>query len=182
MAQLGTAFDSKKHDDMNDFDPIPAGEYLAHVSGSDVCDTKAKTGKYIKLEFTVLQGKYKGRKIWTNLNIINPNPVAVEIAQKELATLCRAIGKGVIQDTQELHGLPLLMKVRVKKDKKGIHPDQNVPTGYKSAGGVPSNLGSPDNQGKAPDFVEDQSADSGANNPTNMDTAEPPADSDIPWG
>lgn len=142
MAQLGNAFDSGQHDDMNNFDPIPAAEYTAQVTGSDVKATKDKTGKYIALEFTVLTGEFKGRKIWQNLNIVNKNPVTVEIAEKELATLCRAVGKSVIQDTQELHGKPMLMKVRIVP-AKGQYPPKNAPTGYTAigAGSAPSGDG-----------------------------------------
>lgn len=135
MAQLGQAFDSGQHDDMSNFDPIPAGEYVVQVTDSDIHPTKNKDGKYIKLEFTVLKGEFKGRKIWTNLNIVNPNPVTVEIAQKELATLCRACGKAVIQDTQQLHGIPIIMKVRIVP-AKGDYPPKNAPTGYKSMNGA----------------------------------------------
>ena len=134
MAELPAAFDSNQHDDMmGAFDAIPAEDcqqhFLAHVTASSIKDTQAKTGKYISLEITILEGKYKGRKVWTNLNIINPNPVAVEIAQKELATLCRACGKAQIQDTAELHGIPFLMKLKVVP-ARGDYPAKNEPCGY----------------------------------------------------
>ncbi len=138
MAVLEQAFDSGNHDDMQSgFDPIPKGDYLAKVVESDVKVTKAKTGKYIKFKFEILQGEFKGRFIWTNMNIVNPNPVTVDIAQKELATLCRAVGKAVIQDTQELHGIPLLLKVKIKP-AQGDHPAGNEPIGYYVAGNTAS--------------------------------------------
>lgn len=133
MAQLNQTFDSGQHDEMNSgFEPIPTGDYLARIVESDIKDTNKKNGKYIKLKFEIMEGEFKGRFIWTNLNIINPNPVAVEIAQKELATICRAVGKAVIQDTQELHGIPLKMKVKIKP-AKGDYPAGNEPCGYSSA-------------------------------------------------
>lgn len=133
MAQLKLAFDSGQHDDMQSgFDPIPAGEYLAMVVESEVKVTKKKDGEYISLKFKIMEGKYKGRFIWSNLNIINPNPVAVEIAQSELATLCRACGKAVIQDTSELHGVPIKMKVKITP-AKGDFPPKNSAIGYSPA-------------------------------------------------
>lgn len=130
MAQLGTAFDSSQHDDMNSgFTPFPAGDYPSKVVETGVHNTAKKNGKYIKIKFEILQGEFKGRFVWTNLNIVNPSTVAVEIAQKELATLCRAVGKAVIQDTQELHGIPFLMKVKIKP-AKGDYPAGNEPCGY----------------------------------------------------
>lgn len=135
MAKLDNAFDSDQHDDMiGAFDPIPADDYLAHITASDIKQTKAKTGKYIKFEFTIIDGEYKGRKIWTNLNIINRNPVAVEIAQKELATLCRACGVAQVEDTQELHGIPFVMSVKIKP-ASGDFPAGNEPCGYAAVEG-----------------------------------------------
>jgi hypothetical protein len=134
MAQLEKAFDSGQHDDMNDgFKPIPAADYLAKIVESDYLVNSKKTGKYLKLKFEILKGEFKGRFIWTNLNLENPSQVTVEIAQKELATLCRACGKSVIQDSQEIHGIPITMKVKIKP-AKGDYPAGNEPAGYSPAG------------------------------------------------
>ena len=136
MAELGGVFDSNQHEDLGAFEPIPAGDYPMAITGSSMQDTKAKTGKYIKLEFTILDGEQKGRKIWTNLNVVNPNPVAVEIAQKELATICRACGKLTITDTMELHGIPFLGKIKVRP-ASGDWPATNDMVNYKALeGGV----------------------------------------------
>jgi len=134
MANLGGVFDSDQHDDIDGFDPIPAGWYNVAVTGSDINVTKAKTGKYINLEHTVLDGEYKGRKIWNMINHINPNPTAVEIAQKTLATLCRAVGKKAIADTQELHGVPILAKVKIVP-ASGDYPPKNGIVTYKAIKG-----------------------------------------------
>ena len=165
MAQLGNAFDSNQHEDMANFEPIPAGEYVVQVTDSDIKDTKDGTGKYIKLEMTVLKGEFKGRKIWNNLNIINKNPVAVEIAQKELATICRAVGKSVIQDTQELHGKPFIMKVRIVP-AKGQYPPSNAPTGYSP---MATTGGGPAESEGFPETGTDDSSDEGFGD-------------DAPWG
>lgn len=149
MAQLKTTFDSGQHNDMQSgFDPIPAGEYLAMVVDSEVKVTKKKDGEYISLKFKFIEGKYKGRFIWSNLNIVNPNPIAVEIAQSELATLCRACGKAVIQDTQELHGVPIKMKIKITP-AKGDFPAKNAAIGYAPAtvGAATSNPAEADKDG-----------------------------------
>jgi len=143
MAELGGAFDSGGHDDMNTgFDPIPAGKYAAQVVESDFKPTARKDGKYIKLKFEILEGEFKGRFIWTNLNVVNPNPVAVDIANKELATLCRACGVSVIQNTEQLHGIPIRMKIKIKP-AKGDYPAGNEPIGYEALT-VGAQSGTPD--------------------------------------
>ena len=113
MAQI-QSFDSSKYDDMSDFTALPSGEYPVQITNSDIKLTKAGTGKYIWLEMTVLNGEFKGRKAFSNLNIENPNPQAVEIAQKELATLCRATNILNLVDTNQLHKIPFIVKLSVK--------------------------------------------------------------------
>lgn len=132
MAKLGKAFDSSHHDDMNDgFDPMPAGVYKAMIVDSDYLKNSKKTGHYAKFQFKIIEGEFKGRFVWTNLNLDNPNTITVEIAQKELATLCRACGKNVVQDTTVLHGIPINMKIKIKP-AKGDYPAGNEPIGYTS--------------------------------------------------
>lgn len=171
MAQLNGSFDSGQHDDMNNsFEPIPAGEYMAMVKESDIKTTAKGNGKYIKLKFEIIQGEFKGRFIWTNLNIINPNPVAVEIAQKELATLCRAVGKAVIQDTNQLHGIPFKMKIKIKP-AKGDYPAGNEPVGYSPA----TVMSSADPSEVEGDFGEEPQT-------TGSESVEENHNDEIPWG
>src|SRR5205823_847825 len=42
------------------FEPLPAGSYLAAITESEMMDTKAGTGQYVKLTFQVLDGPSKG--------------------------------------------------------------------------------------------------------------------------
>jgi hypothetical protein len=115
------------------FDPIPAGRYNVIITDSDLCVTKAGDGQYIKLTFKVLEGDFAGRLIWSNLNIDNPNEKAVEIAQRELAAICNAIGIPAIEnDTAELHGIPLSGMVKVKPEQGG-YPASNTISGFKAA-------------------------------------------------
>jgi hypothetical protein len=77
--------------------------------------TKNGSGSYLQLTFTVLEGKYKGRVLWARLNLSNPNATAVKIARSELSALCRAVGVMQPRDSVELHNIPLLITVKVKK-------------------------------------------------------------------
>lgn len=179
MAKLGAAFDSGKHEDMGNFDPIPAGKYPAKIIESDILDTKKKNGKYIQFKFEIIQGEFKGRLIWARLNIINPSSVAVEIAQKELATICRAVGKAVVQDTQELHGIPLLLTVKLTP-AKGDYPAGNATAGYASlSGGSSAGPGASgtDASDEVPWGDEDEDAGSAENGDPDMEVI----DDDIPF-
>jgi len=156
MAQLPQAFDSSQHDDMQDgFDPFPAGEYTAMIVESSYETTAKKDGKYIKLKFQILKGEFKGRFVWTNLNVQNPSVTAVEIAQKELATICRCVGKGIIQDTQVLHGIPMLVKIKIKP-AKGDYPAGNETCGYKPAKGAAKSASNEALENEAPGDDDDE--------------------------
>ncbi|MEK9693909.1 MAG: DUF669 domain-containing protein, partial [Rhodospirillaceae bacterium] len=71
---------------------------------SDYKVTKNGTGKYIELEFTILDGEYAGRKFWDRLNVMNENKTAQDIANATLKTILDAIGHtGSFRDTSMLH-------------------------------------------------------------------------------
>jgi hypothetical protein len=86
-------------------------------------------GQMLKLEFVVLDGLHKGKRLWSQLNIVNANPKAVEIAQKELATICRALSLVCINDSIELHDKPMTISVAIQKDAK--YGERNVIKNYR---------------------------------------------------
>lgn len=119
MAQLGTNFNAEDHDtSQREFGPVE-GDCRLEVIESDVAKTSAGTGTVLKLVIQInAPDQYKGRKIWTNINIENPNATAQEIGQKELASLCRAIGVREVSDSEELHFKEFTAKVGMSKERK----------------------------------------------------------------
>ena len=114
MANL-TGFDARTVEPTTDFEPIPADKYLAIIAESEMKATKAGNGSYLELVFQVIEGQYKGRKLWARLNLENPNATTVQIARSELSAICRATGVMTPKDSVELHNLPLLITVKCKK-------------------------------------------------------------------
>ena len=114
MANLN-GFDASTVDPSTSFDPIPAGKYLAAITESEMKPTKTGSGSYLQLTFTVLDGPYKNRVLWARLNLNNPNATAVKIARGELSAICRAVGVLQPRDSVELHNLPLVINVKLKK-------------------------------------------------------------------
>lgn len=110
-------FNSEEHEPRSGFDPLPAGKYKVVVTDSEEKPTKKGDGSYIQFTLEVIEGEYKGRKLWDRLNLNNPNPTAVEIAKSTLSALCRAAGVKHLKDTQQLHDLPVLAKVAAKMDQ-----------------------------------------------------------------
>ena len=116
MAQLN--FDAREVKPSAAPDPIPAGKYLVEISESEMKETKNKDGSYLELVFTVVDGEYRGRKIWDRLCINHPNAKTVEIARANLSAICHAVGVLQPQDSAQLHGLPLVVGVRLKKNEQ----------------------------------------------------------------
>ena len=110
-------FDANQHDTTDNFTPIPAGLYKITMEESELKDTSAKTGKYLNCKFSVLEGQYKGRKLFHMINLVNPNQQCVEIGMKSLAQIGKAVKIPKPADSTQLHGLPLMGRVAVVKDE-----------------------------------------------------------------
>lgn len=114
MANLN-GFDANHVEPTVGFDPIPADTYSAMMTGSQMKPTKNGDGSYLELEFTILEGQYKDRKLWDRLCLNHSNPQTVKIARGNLSALCRAVGVLQPKDSADLHNLPLVITVRCKK-------------------------------------------------------------------
>ena len=101
-------------DEPSKYDRIPEGLYKAVIIDSEMKPTKAGTGNYLELKFEVIDNQYAGKWIRSRLNLDNPNPKAVEIAQRDLSSICRAVGKSAIGDSEELHHKPMTIKVAIQ--------------------------------------------------------------------
>jgi len=114
MANLN-GFNASEVEPTSNFEPLPAGKYLAAITDSEMKATKNGSGSYLQLTFTVIDGEYKNRVLWARLNLNNPNATAVKIAQSELSAICRATGVMTPRDSVELHNIPILISVKCKK-------------------------------------------------------------------
>jgi hypothetical protein len=114
MADLN-GFDANAVEPASEFEPLPAGKYLSVITDSEMKPNKAGTGHYLQLTFQVIEGPHTGRKLWTRLNLDNPNAQAVQIARAELSAICRAVGVLAPKDSVDLHDLPLVISVKCVK-------------------------------------------------------------------
>lgn len=132
MATLN--FDANAIQPDTSFDPIPAGWYNAIIDESEMKPTRDGSGAYLALRFNVIDGQYAGRKVFTRLNLRNQNPVAQDIAQKQLSSICHAVNVLNVQDSSQLHALPLQIRVKVTNDPTGQYEPSNEISGYKAIG------------------------------------------------
>jgi len=136
MAIFG-GFTTEGQAEMDDFDAIPAGKYVASIIKSEMKDNKAGTGSFLNLHFKIQDGQFKDRLVFTNLNLNNPSDQAVAIARKELTSIVKACGKISIEDSEELHGIEMEIKVAVRSATPNF-PEGNDIKGYKALGSNPS--------------------------------------------
>ena len=115
------------------FEPLPAGWYTATISQSELKDTKAGNGQYIKLRYDITGPTHQGRVVFGNLNIKNANPKAEEIGRQQLGDIMRAIGLAKVTDTDQLIGGQIAIKLEVKQDEQ--YGASNEVKGFKSVSG-----------------------------------------------
>lgn len=144
MANLGQQFDASQVAPSTGYDVIPKGEYVMRITDSDVVPNSAQTGTILKLTLEVVSGEYAGRKVFDQLNLTNPNEMAVKISRERLSAYCHATGVIQLQDSQQLHGIPFVAKVKIKVDKNGVYDDRNEISSCKKmeqGGGAPQGFG-----------------------------------------
>lgn len=129
MAQLN--FDASQVEPDTGFDTVPAGWYNVMMDESDTKPTKDGTGTYLQARFNILDGQYRGRKLFARLNIRNANATAQEIALRQLSAIGHAVNVLQIADSQQLHGIPLKVKVKIRKGDDN-YEDQNEIISYKN--------------------------------------------------
>ena len=125
----------------NNYEPLPAGWYTAIVNGAEIKNTKAGTGQYIAVRYDITGPTHQGRVVFGNLNIKNPNPKAEEIGRQQLGELMRAIGLTTVQDTDQLIGGQLSIKLDVRESEQ--YGASNDVKGYKSNGAVAPKAAAP---------------------------------------
>jgi len=144
MANIA-GFDANKQGDMQNFDVIPAHKALMMATASEMKPTKDGTGQRLTFTLDIMEGQYKGRKMFVGLNLVNRNKQAEDISARELGALCRAVGVDRPNDSIELHGKLFVGDIGVKpakgaqppsdgKPARDAQPEQNYMKGYAPAG------------------------------------------------
>lgn len=139
MAILNEAFDvSTLPQSESNFSPVPAGWYQVKIGGAEIKTTKNGTGQYIAVRYDIIGPTHQGRVVFGNLNIKNANPKAEEIGRQQLGDLMRSIGLARVDDTDQLIGGNLQIKLSVK-ESDGKYDASNEVKAFKAVtgGGMP---------------------------------------------
>lgn len=135
MALLSQSFDvNDLPASTGDYGPIPDGWYSVTIKSADLKATKDQTGQYIAIRYDVTGPAYVSRVVWGNINIKNKSTQAEEIGRQQLGSLLRAIGLASVQDTDQLVGASLCIKVATRASE-GYEPTNEV-RGFKALDGA----------------------------------------------
>ena len=132
MASLNMNFDASTVQPTSSYDPLPNGEYLVVAVASDMKTSSKSGGQYLEIELEVLDGNFKGRKLWDRINLVNSSAKTVEIAQRQLSSLCHATGVLNVTDSAQLHNIPVIATIKYKDPQNGYGASNEV-RGYKKA-------------------------------------------------
>ena len=115
MAFLGETFST---DDLpvsdRSYDLIPEGWYTATITKADLGQTKSGTGTKIDLRYDITGSSQQGRVIFGSVNIRNQSQKAEEIGRQQLGEIMRAIGLAKVEDTDQLIGGQLQIKIKIR--------------------------------------------------------------------
>ena len=126
MATLPKVFTTGKNEPMGERTLLPNGKYIAEITKSEIKDNSKKTGTRLNFVFTIIEGEFKGKVVFVGLNHTNPNAECVEISMRELEAICQGSRiDGDIEDTAELHGIPMEITVGFEEGSGG-YSDRNI--------------------------------------------------------
>lgn len=98
--------------EITSFEPVPAGEYAAIITGAEIKDTKS--GKGLFFEYTIQGTSHDGRVIKECVNIVNASEKAQKIGLETLAKISMAVGINSAKDTSEFINKRLKIKLSVE--------------------------------------------------------------------
>jgi len=121
MAQLNQNLtDVDENDAGGSWRALPPGEYVCEITESDYKQTRSGNGMVLKLTFSVLKEGFQGQIFFDNLTLEHSNPKTVEIGRawlKQLAIGCGLPNPDRVESSEDLHGLPVLVKLNRVLDR-----------------------------------------------------------------
>ena len=105
--------------------PIPIGWYQAQIVENEVRNARNGNGSYLLAVFEILDGEYRGRKIYQNITLQNTSQQAVEIGARLLTDIYTAIGHtGPTKDIRVMLFKPVMARAGIKRDGRHLPRSQ----------------------------------------------------------
>lgn len=128
-------------------EPVKPGTYEAVIVNSEAQPMKSGNGMGFNFEFEIIVGEQKGRKVFVWITFEHrTSPDAQRIGREQLSSICHALNVMQLNDTVQLHNLPLLITVAL--DRKD--PTRNAITKYAPKKAVAAPSTSATNPGTSP--------------------------------
>jgi len=138
MAFLGDLNEKLDGVEAQSFELLPDGWYTASIKEVTMAPTKDGTGQRMNVRFDITGPTRAGSVIFEGLNVRNKNEQAEKIALQQLRALRDAAGIVSLQDTDQLIGRMVQIKVATQPAKDGYEA-RNVTKGFKAVdGGSPA--------------------------------------------
>ena len=98
-----------------EFGAVPRGEYVCHVTKGELESSRSKGTPGYKVEFTILDGEYKGQRLWLDCWLTQ---AALKMSKRDLMKL------GIVSGEQMERPLPRGIRCKVtavvRRDDDGI--------------------------------------------------------------
>ena len=98
-----------------DYGPVPRGEYVCTVTKGELEASRSKRTPGYKVEFTVVEGQFRGRKFWLDLWL---TPAALPHSKRDLGKL----GITTLEQMEQplRRGIRCKVQVVVRRDDDGL--------------------------------------------------------------
>jgi hypothetical protein len=130
MADL-MGFDAAKVEPNEPASAVPKGEYQVIIVESESKPTAKGDGHLLNMVLQVVEGPFKGKKLYDRLNLWNKSEKATKIAQGTLSAICRAVNVLTPRNSDDLHNRTLTAVVdvseyqgKLRNEVKGYKPKQ----------------------------------------------------------
>lgn len=159
MTHLGETFSTDELPQSSGYDTLPAGWYNAKITEAKLKDTNDRTGQLIAVRYDIIGPTHQGRVVFGNINIRNKSDKAQEIGRQQLGDIMRSIGVPKLENTDQLIGGTLQIKVSVQPERTDektgqVYDARNEVKGFKAIEGsappMPSGGGSAPAAAKKP--------------------------------
>ena len=127
-------FETTQYKPSEGYTPLPAGEYPVRVSNTEKLENKKGNGHQLKVTFDVLDGDFKGRKIFNSFNLWHDSEKTRDIAREQFSGLIKAIGINPPRNHEEVRDGKVIIRLVVESDPQ--YGDSNNVKGYKPLEGV----------------------------------------------
>jgi hypothetical protein len=115
------------------YDPVPAGAYLASITSAEARPTKDNSGQYIKVRYDITGPSHVGRVIFQYINHRNNSAKAEAIGRAQLGELMIALGINYLKRPEEMVGGQVEIQVAIRPARQE-YPASNEVKGIRGSG------------------------------------------------